>query len=196
MAEAVVDGRTLRYAHRRPELLRAVREYVLDHGVADQSLRAVAREVGVTHATLLRHFSSRAELVKQVVESIRQDFLADWRADEALREAATTVQLVQRAWERLCEPAEQRQFLLLFELVALAPRDPSIGQELAQTIVQDWQSPVEQSLRRDGWPGPDARALSALVVAQVRGLQLDLLISGDRRRADRALALAMGLLER
>ncbi|RZI53447.1 MAG: TetR/AcrR family transcriptional regulator, partial [Pseudonocardia sp.] len=32
-----VDGRTLRYQHRRPELLAAATEYVLDHGIGDVS---------------------------------------------------------------------------------------------------------------------------------------------------------------
>jgi DNA-binding transcriptional regulator YbjK len=41
MAEQI-DGRTLRYQHRRSELLDAVGEYVLDHGIATLSLRRVA----------------------------------------------------------------------------------------------------------------------------------------------------------
>jgi AcrR family transcriptional regulator len=190
-----VDGRTLRYANRRPELLGAAREYVLDHGITDLSLRATARGLGVTHATLLRHFSSKADLISEVVDSIRVDFMRRLRSDEALLGASTAVELVSRAWELLCEPAEQRQFLLLFELVGLAVREPSLGRELARSIVRDWQEPIEEALRRDGWPVDDAAALSALVVAQVRGLQLDLLLSGDRDRADRAFGLMLRLLE-
>ena len=34
-----VDGRTLRFQHRRPELLDAATEYVLDHGIANLSLQ-------------------------------------------------------------------------------------------------------------------------------------------------------------
>ena len=190
-----VDGRTLRYANRRPELLSAAREYVLDHGITDLSLRATARGLGVTHATLLRHFSSKADLISEVVDSIRVEFMRRLRSDPALLGASTAVELVSRAWQLLCEPAEQRQFLLLFELVGLAVREPSLGRELARSIVRDWQEPIEEALRRDGWPVDDAAALSALVVAQVRGLQLDLLLSGDRDRADRAFGLMLHLLE-
>ena len=41
--EGRVDGRTLRYQHRRPELLAAATEYVLDNGIGDLSLRDMAR---------------------------------------------------------------------------------------------------------------------------------------------------------
>jgi AcrR family transcriptional regulator len=39
MSSERVDGRTLRFQHRRPELLAAATEYVLDHGIAGLSLR-------------------------------------------------------------------------------------------------------------------------------------------------------------
>jgi AcrR family transcriptional regulator len=76
MSSERVDGRTLRFQHRRPELLAAATEYVLDRGIADLSLRPVAQSLGVTHATLLRHFSSKDELIKCVVEKIRTDLIA------------------------------------------------------------------------------------------------------------------------
>lgn len=57
MAERV-DGRRLRYQHRRGELLEAVGEYVLENGVASLSLRRVGEAVGVSHVTLQHHFAN------------------------------------------------------------------------------------------------------------------------------------------
>ncbi|WP_369227946.1 hypothetical protein AB5J52_47510 [Streptomyces sp. R39] len=48
----------------------------------------------------------------------------------------------------------------------------------------------------DGRPPEDASTLATLLLAQVRGLQLDLLVSGDRARADRAIEFAARLLDR
>jgi AcrR family transcriptional regulator len=191
-----VDGRTLRFQHRRPELLAAATEYVLDHGIAGLSLRPVAQVLGVTHATLLRHFSSKDELIKCVLEKIRTDLFAQVTADwEELQQAGSTAQLLRITWRRLCEPKEQRQFLLLFEMVARKGWQSGDGGELTQSMEDDFVDFISGWLRQDGWTPEDASALATLLLAQIRGLQLDLLVSGDRARVDRAFEFALTLLE-
>lgn len=194
MSSERVDGRTLRFQHRRPELLAAATEYVLDHGIAGLSLRPVAQALGVTHATLLRHFSSKDELIKCVVEKIRTDLFAQVYADNELQAAGSTAQLLRMTWRRLCEPKEQRQFLLMFEIVAGKGWQSSDGGELTQPMLDDVDF-IAGWLRRDGWAPEDASALATLLLAQIRGLQLDLLVSGDHERADRAFEFALTLLE-
>jgi AcrR family transcriptional regulator len=194
MSSERVDGRTLRFQHRRPELLAAATEYVLDHGIAGLSLRPVARALGVTHATLLRHFSSKDELIRCAVEKMRTDLYAQVTADSELQEAGSTAQLLRITWRRLCEPKEQRQFLLLFEVVAGEGRQSGDGGELARSM-DDFVDFVSGWLRQDGWAPEDASALATLLLAQIRGLQLDLLVSGDRARVDRAFEYSLALLE-
>ncbi|SPF04549.1 TetR/AcrR family transcriptional regulator [Streptomyces sp. MA5143a] len=194
MSSERVDGRTLRFQHRRPELLTAATEYVLDHGIAGLSLRPVAQALGVTHATLLRHFSSKDELIKCVVEKMRTDLFAQVTADRELKEAGSTAELLRITWRRLCEPKEQRQFLLLFETVASEGWQSGDGGELARSM-DDYVDFISGWLRQDGWAPEDASALATLLLAQIRGLQLDLLVSGDRARVDRAFEFALTLLE-
>jgi AcrR family transcriptional regulator len=190
-----VDGRTLRYQHRRPELLAAATEYVLDHGIGDLSLRDMARALGVTHATLLRHFSSKEDLLLQVVAKIRSDFVDQLANDEQLRSARPASALLRTTWNRLCEPAEQRQFVLLFELVGRATRDGGRVAELAQSSIDDWLTVISAQLSRIGYPPNDADTLATLLLAQVRGLQLDLLLTGDRRRVDRAIEALIEMVD-
>ena len=194
--EGRVDGRTLRYQHRRPELLAAATEYVLDHGIGDLSLRDMARGLGVTHATLLRHFSSKEDLLLQVVEKIRADFVDQLANDEQLRSARPASALLRATWKRLCEPAEQRQFVLLFELVGRATRDGGRVAELAKSSIDDWLTVISAQLSRIGYPPKDADTLATLLLAQVRGLQLDLLLTGDRRRVDRAIDALIEMVDR
>lgn len=191
-----VDGRTLRYQHRRPELLAAATEYVLDHGIGELSLREMARALGITHATLLRHFSSKEDLLLQVIEKIRSDFVDQLANDEELRSARPASTLLRTIWKRLCEPAEQRQFVLLFELAAKATRDGGQIGELAQSGLDDWLSVISAQLVRIGYPPKEADTLATLSLAQVRGLQLDLLVTGDRRRVDRAIAALVEMFDR
>ncbi|APE33935.1 TetR family transcriptional regulator [Nocardia mangyaensis] len=194
MTDDRVDGRTLRYRHRRPELLAAATEYVLDHGIDGVSLRPVATALGVSHATLLRHFKSKDELLLCVGDKIRGDFVRSWQQDEQFSTASSSAELVRMVWTRLCEPREQRQFILLFQLVGRAARRPADAQALAPSIVDDWLTPIEERLCADGWPADEARTLATLVLGHIRGLQLDLLLTGDRARVDAAFDAAIAMM--
>lgn len=186
MTSARVDGRTLRYRHRRPELLAAATDFVLEHGVLSLSLRSMATALGVTHATLLRHFGSKQQLILLVLKQIYADVSAEM--DRVAERAGTSsLELMTAVWDRLCEPVQQRQFVLLFELVGQTLREHSGTRELAQTIVGDWEEDLRRRLAADGVSAVCATA----IVATARGLQLDLLLSGDKARVDRAFVLAV-----
>ncbi|MEU6230642.1 TetR/AcrR family transcriptional regulator [Streptomyces sp. NPDC047042] len=196
MSSPRVDGRTLRFQHRRPELLAAATEYILEHGVNGLSLRPVAQALGVTHATLLRHFSSKDELIMAVLEKIRTGLAEQLASEAEFREARSTAELLKALWRRLCEPRQQRQFLLLFELVGQHRSKPDRDRDLTQSLVEDWIDLLADRLTQDGWPPEEISALATLLLAQVRGLQLDLLVSGDRKRTDRAIDFTIHLLDR
>ncbi|WP_456696209.1 TetR/AcrR family transcriptional regulator [Aeromicrobium sp. P5_D10] len=191
-ATAVVDGRTLRHQHRRPELLAAAVEYVLDHGFADLSLRPLASELGVTHATLIRHFISKDQLVAEVVDQVREDFLATLRVDEAV---GGSVEFVSASWEKMRQPQERRQFRVLFELAARAPQYRDMTSDVAERMTDEWLLPLERRLVAEGRTTTEATAHATLVAAQIRGLQLDLLLSGDRDRVDAAFQVALDQLD-
>ncbi|MBF6214015.1 TetR/AcrR family transcriptional regulator [Nocardia puris] len=193
VSEKRIDGRALRYQHRRPELLAAATEYVLEHGVGELSLRPMAHALGVGHATLIRHFATKDELVAEVLTKIRTDFEARLRSDE-VRSAASGIELLRRAWERLCQPREQRQFLVLFELVSLAVHGDERGPAV-RTLVDDWLHLITEALVRHGWARDTAPVIATLILAQVRGLQLDLLATGDRERVESAFDTLIAMLD-
>jgi AcrR family transcriptional regulator len=186
-AEHTVDGRTLRHQHRRAELLAGAVEYVLDHGVAELTLRPLADALGVTHATLLRQFGTKEELVTEVIASIREGLLAELSASVGVIEVAPPAPSMRAVWQQLCEPNERRQFVLLFELVALQAREPDRFGSLAPLLISDFLPPMEASFRNDGRSPDEARDLATGFLAQLRGLQLDLAVSGDQDRVDAAM---------
>ncbi|WP_309227724.1 MULTISPECIES: TetR/AcrR family transcriptional regulator [unclassified Mycolicibacterium] len=191
-----VDGRTLRYQHRRPELLAAATEYVLDHGIGDLSLRNMARALGVTHATLLRHFSSKEDLILQVIAKIRSDFTDQLAIDEREHAALPPLELLHVTWNRLCEPGQQRQFALLFELMGRVARQGGSIADLTQATIDDWLTVISGQLLRSGYSLEAAETLATLLLAQVRGLALDLLLTGDRTRVDRAMEALFAMINR
>ena len=195
VSEGRVDGRTLRYQHRRPELLAAATEYVLDNGISDLSLRDMARALGITHATLLRHFVSKEDLLLRVIAKIRADFVDQLAGDDQVHPDRPASQLLRTTWKRLCDPAEQRQFVLLFEVVGRATRDGGRVAELAQASIHDWLNVIAAQLVRTGCSPKEADTLATLLLAQVRGLQVDLLLTGDRRRVDRAIDALIEMID-
>lgn len=189
-----VDGRALRYQHRRPQLLAAAAEYVLEHGIGDLSLRPLAQVLGVTHATLIRHFTSKEELLAEIVEHLRSSLLAELVAAEELDPATSTVDLLRTFWRRLDDPTERRQFLLLAEIYGLALRDHDRYAHLLEATVHDFIAPIKAMLIDDGMTANQARVMATALLAQIRGLQFDLAATGDRGRVDKAFALTIDAL--
>ncbi|WP_219996456.1 TetR/AcrR family transcriptional regulator [Nocardioides humi] len=66
-----MDGRALRYRHRRAEILAAVLDYLLENGVHGLSFRKLGTAVGVSHVTMRHHFGTKDELLLEVMELIR-----------------------------------------------------------------------------------------------------------------------------
>ena len=186
-AEHRVDGRTLRHQHRRAELLAGAVEYILDNGVAELTLRPLADALGVTHATLLRHFGTKEELVREAITAIREALFDNSRRSAGNNATETLARSMRAVWQQLCEPTERRQFVLLFELVALQSREPERFGSLAPLLISDFLVPMEASLRKAGRSPSEARELATGFLAQVRGLQLDLALTGDLRRVNAAM---------
>jgi AcrR family transcriptional regulator len=188
------DGRTLRYRGRREELLASAAEYVLDHGTRDLSLRPMAHALGVTHATLIRHFDSKESLLAAIVEHLRVRLLAQLADDTEPDKPISTIDLMHVLWRRLADPKERRQFFLMAEIYGFAMRDRSRFAGLLESTVNDFIQPIEDALTCDGFSAPQARVLATALLAQIRGLQLDLAATGDHRRVNSAFAATVDAL--
>ena len=106
-AEASYVPRT-RDAGLRGELLASIVDYVLAHGLADLSLRPLAKAVGASPRTMLYHFGSKDALVVAILEetSRRQlRLLEAWYERSAEHDART---LLLRAWQWLTAPRHDR----------------------------------------------------------------------------------------
>jgi AcrR family transcriptional regulator len=56
---------------RKSELRTKALEYLLEHGVADLSLRPLASEIGTSARLLIYHFESKDGLIRAVMEEAR-----------------------------------------------------------------------------------------------------------------------------
>jgi AcrR family transcriptional regulator len=171
---------------KRPEELRnAVVQYLIQHGLADLSLRPLARALGCTPRVLLYHFGSKEKMVIEVVAQARRRQRAAF--DQA--EKPTFAQTYENIWKQISAPDSEPLFRLFFEIYGIALRHPRLYKDFLRATIEDWLPAIAGDLRRAGHPPSEARALATVVLAAFRGLMLDFCASHDRKRLDRAVKL-------
>ncbi len=185
MSDERVDGRTLRYQHRRSEILEAVLDYLLDNGIHDLSMRRLATAVGISHVTMRHHFGSKDELMVEVAGLVR--------AREPIPEAATDhypdtpEEGLRDLWRWWTRPENLRYYRLMFEAYGLALQKPELFQGVLGSTEPLWLADARRLSRSAGCPEEDLEAFSTLLVAQLRGLLLDILATGDEARVGAGL---------
>jgi len=174
----------------KEQLLEAVSDYLLEHGLAGLSLRPLAAEVGTSPRMLIYHFGSKEQLLAEALRELRvwqQDAVMTW----SVSDDADVTSMLRDGWTWLTA-AETRPFLrLFFEVYALALQDPDAFPGFLRRAVGDWRSLLEPRLRRAGLSAGRARSEATLLIAAHRGLLLDLLATGDDRRITRAHSALM-----
>lgn len=170
----------------RDELLAAVLEHVLAHGLGDLSLRPLAGAVHVSPRTILYHFGSKDALLTAIFEEARTRqrlLLESWIARSAEYDLAT---LLLGAWRWLSAPRHEAILRLAFETVAAGLQQRKRYGAVVSGAIDDWLAFFRRVLETGGFSGDRAGTLATILVAFTRGLLLDLLATGERARVDRA----------
>lgn len=156
----------------RDDLIDDVLEAVARLGLGNLSLRALSRELRVSPRMLLYHFGSRDGLLDAIVAETSRRLAAAAMLDGTLSD------MVLASWSWMTAP-RQRGFLNVFyEVCALGARDATRRGVVAASLFTDWHALL---LRRGV---PDASA--TLLLATLHGLLLDLVLTGQVARIQRA----------
>jgi AcrR family transcriptional regulator len=193
---AAVDGRRARHAHRRPELLAAATDYVFEHGLAGLTIRPLAAELGITHRGLLHHFGSREQLVGEILHELRE---RDRRRIAEIGGGlnATGDDPILIAWKRMSGEPYFNYWRAYFEVFGIALRDQARYGHFLDGFVSEWLELLTPLLIEAGCPPERTESIGSLLLASFRGLWMDLLVTGERERVDRAaedLAVATRVL--
>jgi len=179
---------------RRAALLDAATEHVLEHGLADLSLRPLATALGTSPRMLLYHFDSKEQLVTDVLARAREHQARLTEGWLAAQPNLAPGDLLRRFWR--WQIADHQPFLrLFFEIYGLALQDPARFPGFLEGAVTEWLEFIAVLLRRAGVHHTRARVAATTVVAGYRGLLLDALATGDLRRAAKGLDLLLDALE-
>ena len=169
----VPNGMFLRMS--RQQLLEKVLAHVRHNGVIEQSLREIAESIGSSHRMLLYHFGSREGLLTEIV-AVNE--AGERMAAELAARSDSAVDALRTAWNRLRDPGRAGDERLFFELAAMAMYGRPGTERVAADMVHGWMAEAEKH-------GADPSVLR-LDIAVIRGLLLDLLLSGDHDGTDRA----------
>lgn len=182
---------------RQVELLEAAYRYALTHGLADLSLRPLAKAIGSSTRVLMFLFGNKDGLVRALLVRARTDELA---LLDRLRQADRPIGLVpavEQVWTWLVT-GEHRPLLRLWaEAYARSLVEPEgAWTGFARATVNDWldvlaacQSPSERNTEA----GATRRTLA---LAVLRGALLDLLATDDEPRVTAAVRQQLTLLRR
>lgn len=176
---------------RKRELLAAAYRYVLSNGLADMSLRPLAKAIGSSPRVLLFLFGSKEGLTRALLARAREDELSYL---EALRSARrpdhgdqNLAETGREVWSWLADPSHRSLLALWTEGYARSLQsEPGPWAEFGRDTVSDWLD-LLAARQPPGKDATEARAERTLLLAVLRGALLDLLATGDHDRATAAV---------
>jgi AcrR family transcriptional regulator len=179
---------------RQDELLGLAYEYVLVHGLADMSLRPLAKAIGSSPRVLLFLFGAKDDLIRALLDRARREELAAIAAFRQKDGPADLAEAAREVWRWLADPGHRHLLGLWVEAYARSLVDPDgPWGGFAEQTVRDWLGLLADAAPRQH-RGPEGAARRTAVLALLRGSMLDLLATGDAERTGQAVTLALGAL--
>jgi AcrR family transcriptional regulator len=173
---------------RRAELLERAYAYVLDHGLADMSLRPLAAAVGSSPRVLLFLFGSKDGLIRALLARARVDELALLEQQRRASAREDLPQVVRTTWRWLANEQNRPLLALWVEAYARSLTDPNgPWGGFAAATVDDWLeilAAAQPPPRRRSKAGQTERVLA---LAVLRGALLDLLATRELDRTTAAV---------
>lgn len=100
MTTHVAVAPTARGARRRALILDAAVQLFADVGYRSTSMRDIAAEAGISHPGLLRHYSSKSEMLMEIVQRMEDDNYRWYASPDKQRDQTAAVQLAERNTQR------------------------------------------------------------------------------------------------
>ncbi|QFG22737.1 TetR/AcrR family transcriptional regulator [Actinomadura sp. WMMB 499] len=170
---------------RRARLLDAIVDYLAEHGIAQLSMRPLAKALGHSTYVLTHHFATKDELISAVLEHLDRRQKGRLEALPAPPGGTGLGAVVRASWDwHLAEDLPMVR--LLHEIEGLSAAGRLTGPYVPK-MLGDRAGYVADVLRAHGVPDDLALRRATLLNAAYAGLQTDYLTTGDRTRVEAAL---------
>ena len=164
----------------KDEILESVLSAIREKGLNNLSLRDIARETGVSARMLIYHFESFENLINSVFIylSIRHKNILKTILSE---NAGKSPGMISEIFIDTIFANDNRDSLLLFlELYTSGLRDTGKYSGFYDEVLHNWIGEIEKYLLNQY--GGEARIYATIIVSLSRGLMLDWLATGDKKR--------------
>jgi AcrR family transcriptional regulator len=168
---------------RKQELLDSLIAYLIEHGPADLSLRPMAEEIGTSARLLIFHFHSKEELLADVLEEMQARLQRSIGKLQASLFSGGDTPLLRVVWDWALMKENLGHLRLLYSMHILAMQESAGQARYLKKNAANWLALIMAALppsRRDP-------AFATLLGAVFDGLLIEVMSTGDRRRATRAL---------
>jgi AcrR family transcriptional regulator len=166
--------------------------YVMAHGIGDLALRPLAKALDTNARMLIYHFGSREGLMREILAGLRERESAQVeRWMKSARKPRTMPEFLRWYWRRISAPQARAAVRLVFELYALALRNPRDYPGVLEEPLAFWPKLVHAM----GIQSEIDEVEATLLLAALRGLLLDLCATSDRRRTGAGMDLLARLFE-
>ncbi|TDU80555.1 TetR/AcrR family transcriptional regulator [Streptomyces sp. KS 21] len=185
---------------KRDHLLRQVRAYVVENGLANLSLRPLAKALGTSDRMLLYYFGSKEQLVAQALDRDEgRPLLVLRRALDvagAPTDPAGMRAMLEEVWRQFTTPPERRDILpVTFEVMTASVLNPDRYGPVMRSLLTEWRHVLVCAFTGLGMPDDRADAEAALLVDSLLGLLHAPLADGDWDRATTTFETLLDRLE-
>lgn len=181
---------------RRTALLDRVVTYLGDHGLANVSLRPMAKALDVSVNSLMHHFGSKDDLIIAALRrsgAVQQEVEQRWLARQPRMSQADLL----RSWWRWISSSHENLAIvrLGIEAAAMEATRTGLPRQVRSEQIGLWRSNIEDRLVSEGVDAETAVIEASLAKAMFTGLVVDLLATGQKARLTRALEVGLARLE-
>lgn len=168
---------------RRQELLDRIVVYLAEHGLAQATLRPMAKSLDVSINRLVHHFGTKEELLATAMRRAIDQQIAVQNGWLRRNPNLTNADLYRKWWKWMnASPANLATVRLNYEAAALDTKVTGLAGDLRADQIGVWRHEAELHLKQDGLPDDRAELEASLVKATFTGLVMDLIATGDQRR--------------
>lgn len=157
--------------------------YVLDHGLADLSLRPLAAAVGTSARMLIYYFGSKEGLLTEVLEAMQAHLRRSFSELTAGLERTGEESGIRVFWSWATSGESFAYLRRFYELQILASQNPAAYARYLERSHLSWLEQVGDVLP----PAERTPARITLIIAVFDGLFLELMSTGDGERTTEAL---------
>ncbi|MET7941775.1 TetR/AcrR family transcriptional regulator [Streptomyces sp. NPDC005302] len=184
---------------KRRDLLDRVREYVVRNGLADLSLRPLARALGTSDRMLLYYFGTKERMVAEALALDERRPLRQARELLACAgspgDPARVRRFMEEIWRRFSSPGLRAALPLYLEIMAASLLHSDRYGRVMRDVLAEWTALLASAFRDLGMAEARAGAEADLLVDACLGLLIAPLADGDWDRAEAAFHALLDRLE-